>query len=278
MCFLTRQDSCNVCHGRALVKGDSAREIRALDPMTCLIYRYLDTLIYQMPDRVRPAKERCQDDDQRLRTFLRRHRPVEFPYRRPDAGSRAVRGRPSHARRLRRRRRTSGSTSTVRLAATGAGHGTFTAVLLGLEGHRPEEIETDEMERRVDEMRATGTIAFGGSRRDRAHRAGSGSATVDDPALPPQRHDDHGARRGRHSNSTARRTSRWAAASSSPKPRARNPRRDEPPPDRWPSVPPRRCSSSATSTAAVSAISCCPSNAKPAPPQRSTGGCCTSAM
>src|SRR5215212_1531998 len=50
------------------------------------------------------------------------------------------------------------------LAATGAGHGTFTAVLLGLEGHRPEEIQTDEMERRVGAMRATGTIAFGGSR------------------------------------------------------------------------------------------------------------------
>src|SRR5690349_9255977 len=50
------------------------------------------------------------------------------------------------------------------LAATGAGHGTFTAVLLGLEGHRPDEIRTDEMERRVDAMRATGTIAFGGAR------------------------------------------------------------------------------------------------------------------
>ena len=50
------------------------------------------------------------------------------------------------------------------LAATGAGHGTFTAVLLGLEGRRPEEIETDEMERRVDTMRASGNIAFGGTR------------------------------------------------------------------------------------------------------------------
>jgi L-serine dehydratase len=49
------------------------------------------------------------------------------------------------------------------LAATGAGHGTMTAVLLGLEGHRPEEIETDDMERRVEAMRCTGRIALGGS-------------------------------------------------------------------------------------------------------------------
>ena len=50
------------------------------------------------------------------------------------------------------------------LAATGAGHGTMTAVLLGLEGHRPETLETDQMELRIAAMRATGRIAFGGSR------------------------------------------------------------------------------------------------------------------
>jgi L-serine dehydratase len=49
------------------------------------------------------------------------------------------------------------------LAATGAGHGTMTAVLLGLEGHLPEEIETDQMEQRIDAIRATGRIAFCGS-------------------------------------------------------------------------------------------------------------------
>src|SRR5690349_22435337 len=47
------------------------------------------------------------------------------------------------------------------LAATGAGHGTMTAVLLGLEGRRPEAIETDEMEERNEAMRATGQIALG---------------------------------------------------------------------------------------------------------------------
>ena len=50
------------------------------------------------------------------------------------------------------------------LAATGAGHGTMTAILLGLEGHRPDEIDTDQMERRVEVMHATGTIDFGGVR------------------------------------------------------------------------------------------------------------------
>ena len=40
----------------------------------------------------------------------------------------------------------------------------MTAVLLGLEGHLPETLETDQMELRVAAMRATGRIAFGGSR------------------------------------------------------------------------------------------------------------------
>lgn len=50
------------------------------------------------------------------------------------------------------------------LAATGAGHGTMTAILLGLQGLLPDELETEEMERRIAEMRATGRIALGGSR------------------------------------------------------------------------------------------------------------------
>ncbi|MDV7243869.1 MULTISPECIES: L-serine ammonia-lyase [Rhodococcus] len=50
------------------------------------------------------------------------------------------------------------------LAATGAGHGTMSAVLLGLEGYRPEDIETDEMESRLEIMRSTRHISLGGSR------------------------------------------------------------------------------------------------------------------
>ncbi|MGU3586769.1 L-serine ammonia-lyase [Rhodococcus sp. C26F] len=50
------------------------------------------------------------------------------------------------------------------LAATGAGHGTMSAVLLGLEGYRPEDIEIDEMERRLEIMRRTRHLALGGYR------------------------------------------------------------------------------------------------------------------
>ncbi|WP_071287917.1 L-serine ammonia-lyase [Mycolicibacterium llatzerense] len=50
------------------------------------------------------------------------------------------------------------------LAATGAGHGTMTAILLGLEGNRPEELRTDVMDQRVEEIRAGGQIMLGGLR------------------------------------------------------------------------------------------------------------------
>jgi L-serine dehydratase len=49
------------------------------------------------------------------------------------------------------------------LAATGAGHGTMAAILLGLEGFHPETIDTDEMEARLHAIREQGRILFGGS-------------------------------------------------------------------------------------------------------------------
>lgn len=48
------------------------------------------------------------------------------------------------------------------LAATGAGHGTMPAVLLGLESFQPETIETDIMERRLAEIRTSRRIRLGG--------------------------------------------------------------------------------------------------------------------
>lgn len=48
------------------------------------------------------------------------------------------------------------------LAATGRGHGTMTAVLLGLEGYRPEEILPEEVEERLGALAETGTLRFGG--------------------------------------------------------------------------------------------------------------------
>ncbi|MFC8933978.1 L-serine ammonia-lyase [Rhodococcus sp. NPDC057135] len=49
------------------------------------------------------------------------------------------------------------------LAATGAGHGTLSAILLGLEGCRPESIEPKEMEARLTQARSTGRIRLGGT-------------------------------------------------------------------------------------------------------------------
>src|SRR4051812_49196861 len=48
------------------------------------------------------------------------------------------------------------------LAATGRGHGTLQAVLLGLEGHRPDTIESDEMESGRERLRSTGKVLLGG--------------------------------------------------------------------------------------------------------------------
>ncbi|WP_435174265.1 serine dehydratase beta chain [Gordonia hongkongensis] len=48
------------------------------------------------------------------------------------------------------------------LAATGAGHGTLTAVLLGLEGHEPESISSETKAARIADVERTGRIRLGG--------------------------------------------------------------------------------------------------------------------
>ncbi|MGY2743667.1 L-serine ammonia-lyase [Arthrobacter sp. UYCu723] len=48
------------------------------------------------------------------------------------------------------------------LAATGRGHGTMTAILLGLEGYHPERILPDEVEERLAAIAATGTLNLAG--------------------------------------------------------------------------------------------------------------------
>lgn len=48
------------------------------------------------------------------------------------------------------------------LAATGAGHGTMAAILLGLEGSHPEQIETEAMEQRLAAVRSSRRIRLGG--------------------------------------------------------------------------------------------------------------------
>ncbi|MCK8615307.1 L-serine ammonia-lyase [Gordonia sp. C13] len=49
------------------------------------------------------------------------------------------------------------------LAATGAGHGTFPAILLGLEGLWPDALDPDHAQKRTAEMRDTGMIRLAGS-------------------------------------------------------------------------------------------------------------------
>ncbi|GAA4511527.1 L-serine ammonia-lyase [Brevibacterium yomogidense] len=49
------------------------------------------------------------------------------------------------------------------LAATGKGHGTFDAILLGLEGCQPDQVLPDEVDERIARMTQTGIIRFGDS-------------------------------------------------------------------------------------------------------------------
>ena len=49
------------------------------------------------------------------------------------------------------------------LALTGRGHATDRALLLGLEGHRPDEIDPEFAQRRVDEIRAERRLLVGGA-------------------------------------------------------------------------------------------------------------------
>src|SRR5690606_19701197 len=48
------------------------------------------------------------------------------------------------------------------LAATGAGHGTMSAILLGLEGLRPDTVTTDQKDATLDRIHRSGTTRIGG--------------------------------------------------------------------------------------------------------------------
>jgi L-serine dehydratase len=51
------------------------------------------------------------------------------------------------------------------LGATGKGHGTDTAVLLGLAGHEPDTVEVDRVGALLDDIRASGALWLGGRQR-----------------------------------------------------------------------------------------------------------------
>ena len=46
------------------------------------------------------------------------------------------------------------------LAATGAGHGTPKAIILGLQGEAPETVDVDSIEQRVNEVRESGLLTL----------------------------------------------------------------------------------------------------------------------
>src|SRR5262245_7338989 len=48
------------------------------------------------------------------------------------------------------------------LALTGKGHGTDNAILLGLEGAEPETIDPDDVEPRIEAIRASDTLKLAG--------------------------------------------------------------------------------------------------------------------
>ncbi len=70
-----------------------------------------------------------------------------------------------------RRAGTADSVESVRveifgsLAATGHGHGTFTAVLLGLDGAQSARTDSGEVERRLADITASGTVSLGAGQR-----------------------------------------------------------------------------------------------------------------
>ena len=71
------------------------------------------------------------------------------------------------------------------LAATGRGHGTFTAVLLGLEGCDPETILPDEIDRALERIESSGELRLGERLAGRAGRPATLRFGAGDIALHP---------------------------------------------------------------------------------------------
>ena len=154
--------------------------------------------------------------------FSDRHRPVQLAHGRPDARGPDVRAAAEERGPARR------TTASVRaelfgsLGATGHGHGTPKAVLLGLEGNSPRtvDVETADAEVDADPGRPAGCSLLG------AHEIAFDADTRPGPAppqvaaVPRQRHDALRVRRRRARRCWRRRTTRSAAASSSTRTRS----------------------------------------------------------
>ena len=53
------------------------------------------------------------------------------------------------------------------LGATGKGHGTDKALLLGLQGEVPEQVNTDSIPARIEQVRSSGQLQLTGDKADR---------------------------------------------------------------------------------------------------------------
>ena len=114
------------------------------------------------------------------------------------------------------RRRASAAQLYGSLGATGKGHGSDKAVLLGLAGHEPDTVDVDAIPALLEAIRATQAPDAARHARDRASTSRRpGLPPPRDPALPCQRHALHRLRRRRRRARRAASTTRSAAASSS---------------------------------------------------------------
>lgn len=82
------------------------------------------------------------------------------------------------------------------LGATGHGHGTPKAVLLGLEGASPRTVDVEGADERVEQIKTSGRLQPARRARDRLLlRRRPGPAPPQGPAVPRERHDDLRVRR-----------------------------------------------------------------------------------
>jgi hypothetical protein len=136
------------------------------------------------------------------------------------------------------------------LGATGRGHGTDRAVLLGLLGETPEGVEVEAIPRRLAELRARGRLAILG-RREIAFREAEHLRFFPQP-LPFTRTAFGSRRATRRAAPCSRgRATRWAVASSWTRTRRGGPARGiaAVPSCPCPSRPPPSCSGAAASAA-----------------------------
>ena len=101
------------------------------------------------------------------------------------------------------------------LGATGRGHGTDRAVILGLIGETPEHVDPDRIGALVGAVREAGRLSLLGRREIAWDEADAPPVPAAEPPAAPQRHALHGPRPAGAAARARASTTRSAAASSS---------------------------------------------------------------